>query len=114
MLQSSFFDFEDRFNKLDDRDPLVKLSSLIEWDFFRDTLNKVREKKRKSTAGRKPYDVVLMFKVLILQHLYNLSDDETEYQIRDRLFLSILIYQARATYPRCKNYLAIQGAACKA
>jgi len=25
-----------------------------------------------------------MFKILVLQHLYNLSDDETEYQVRDR------------------------------
>lgn len=25
-----------------------------------------------------------MFKVLVLQHLYNISDDETEYMIRDR------------------------------
>jgi IS5 family transposase len=32
-----------------------------------------------------PYDAVLMFKVLIVQTLYTLSDDQTEYQIRDRL-----------------------------
>ena len=44
----------------------------------------MHEKKRKSNAGRKPYDVVLMFKVLVLQHLYNLSDEQIEYQIRDR------------------------------
>ena len=25
-----------------------------------------------------------MFKMMVLQHLYNLSDDETEFQTRDR------------------------------
>jgi IS5 family transposase len=38
-------------------------------------------------GGRPPYDAVLMFKVLVLQTLYTLSDDQTEYQIRDRLSL---------------------------
>ena len=31
------------------------------------------------------YDRVLLFKILILQRLYNISDDEIEYQINDRL-----------------------------
>lgn len=84
MVQPGFFDLKDRYNKLNERDPLVSLSALIDWERFRATLNKVRQKSRESQAGRKPFDVVLMFKVLVLQHLYNLSDDETEYQIRDR------------------------------
>ena len=41
--------------------------------------------ERKSKAGRKPYDAVLMFKVLVLQMLYNLADAQLEYQVRDRL-----------------------------
>ena len=40
---------------------------------------------RKSGAGRKPWDEVLIFKVMVLQALYNLSDDQMEYQLRDRL-----------------------------
>jgi IS5 family transposase len=52
---------------------------------FRPELETIREKERKSPAGRKPFDVVLMFKVLVLQSLYNLSDDAVEYQVRDRL-----------------------------
>ena len=66
MLQSSFFDLENKFKKLGEKDPLVKLTQLIDWEMFRSTLEKVRKKERKSNAGRKPYDVVLMFKVLIL------------------------------------------------
>lgn len=42
-------------------------------------------KERKSPAGRKPSDVLLMFKVLILQTRYRLADEAVGYQIRDRL-----------------------------
>ena len=53
------------------------------------------EKDRKSQAGAKPYDVVLMFNILVVQQLHNLSDDSIEYQIRDRLsfmrFLGLLL-----------------------
>lgn len=45
----------------------------------------MHDKERKSNAGRRPYDVVLMLKILILQSLYNLSDNRTEFMIRDRL-----------------------------
>jgi IS5 family transposase len=84
MPHPSFFDLDERFAKLDEKDPLVNLKHLIEWEDFRDSLNIVRTKTRKSNAGRKPFDVVQMFKVLVLQHLYNVSDDQIEYQIRDR------------------------------
>ena len=36
-------------------------------------------------AGRKPMDAVVMFKTLVLGALYNLSDDQIGYQVRDRL-----------------------------
>ena len=66
-------------------DPLPKLERLVDWETFRSTLESVyRDKPRKSPAGRKPYDVVMMFKVLVLQQLYDLADEQTEYQIRDR------------------------------
>ncbi len=60
-------------------------AAIILAEAFRALFMKVREKERKSNAGAKPYDVVLMFKALIIQSLYNLSDDELEYQILDRL-----------------------------
>jgi transposase, IS5 family len=83
---SGFFDIEFRLEELSKNgDPLVRLKECIVWELFRNDLEVMREKERKSPAGRKPYDVVLMFKVLVLQSLYNLSDDSMEYQIRDRL-----------------------------
>ena len=84
MMQPSFFDLENRHRKLDEKDPLIQLNQLIDWEQFRDPLKPIRSGKKKNNAGRKPYDLVLMFKVLVLQHLYNISDDETEYMIRDR------------------------------
>jgi IS5 family transposase len=85
-MQTGLFDWQQRFEELDKGgDPLVKLNTLVDWETFRPTLEMLRQKQRKSNAGRKPFDVVVMFKILILQSLYNLSDDQTEFQIRDRL-----------------------------
>jgi len=41
-------------------------------------LNENINKERKSNAGRKPTDVIVMFKLLILQQMYAISDDELE------------------------------------
>jgi transposase, IS5 family len=41
--------------------------------------------EKKSRAGRKPFDAILMFRMLILQSLYNLSDERIEHQVRDRM-----------------------------
>ena len=66
-------------------DPLVKLNTRVDWEAFWSDLTRVHDKVRKSNAGAKPLDVVLMFKMLVLQHLYNLADEGIEYQVRDRL-----------------------------
>ncbi len=85
MIQPGIFDLSDRYEKLDKLgDPLPKLDSVVDWEGFRPILETVRDKPRKSNTGRPPFDVVLMFKTLVLQSLYNLSDDQVEFQIRDR------------------------------
>ncbi len=86
MMQTGLLDWQIRFKQLDNGgDPLPRIQTMVDWKLFRPLLEVVRDKERKSNAGRKPFDVVLMFKVLILQSLYNLSDEQTEFQIRDRL-----------------------------
>lgn len=65
-------------------DPLVKLNLQINWENFRPELNRIHQKERKSNAGAKPFDLVLMFKLLILQNLYGLSDHGLEYMVNDR------------------------------
>ena len=86
MMQTGLLDWHIRFRQLDvGGDPLPKLKKLVNWERFRPELEGLRDKERKSNAGRKPFDVVLMFKVLVLQSLYNLSDEKIEFQIRDRI-----------------------------
>jgi transposase, IS5 family len=85
-MPNGMFDLEFRMQELSQGgDPLLKLNATIDWNIFRPTLATIRDKERKSNAGRPPLDALMMFKVLVLQSLYNLSDDATEYQIRDRL-----------------------------
>jgi len=89
MAQMGFFDLSDRYASLDaKKDPLVEIDEIVPWEEFRPLLEQVwrkPESARKSRAGRKPMDAVLMFKTLVLGALYNLSDDQVEYQVRDRL-----------------------------
>ncbi len=89
MAQMGFFDLSDRYASLDaKRDPLVEFDAVVPWDEFRPTLERVwrkREAERNSRAGCKPMDAVLMFNTLVLSALYNLSDDQIEYQVRDPL-----------------------------
>ena len=82
--QPEFFDLDERYARLNERDPLVKLHQIIDWEAFRAPLSVLRNPPRKSQAGCKPCDLVLMFKILVLQHLYNVCDDDIEYQICDR------------------------------
>ncbi|WP_321283843.1 IS5 family transposase [uncultured Vibrio sp.] len=89
MIQPGFFDLQERLHKIDKNgDPLTRLNQTINWEMFRPAIEKVRDKKRQSNVGPKGYDAVLLFKILILQSLYNLSDDATEYQILDRYSFS--------------------------
>ena len=105
MMQAGLFDWQTRFEQLDKGgDPLVKLNDIVNWEQFRKTLEKVRDKDKTSAAGRRPFDVILMFKIMILQSLYNLSDDQTEFQIRDRLsFMRFLGLGIGDTVPDAKT-----------
>jgi len=85
MFQPGLFDFENRLYKIDKNgDPLAKIDEAVDWEIFRPTLAKARDKNRQSNVGPKGYDPILLFKILIIQSLYNLSDDATEFQILDR------------------------------
>ena len=79
-------------------DALPLLNRLIPWERFRPILEGVPKAKPKGPGGRKPYDRILLFKMMVLQQLHNLSVKQTEYQIRDRLcfqrFLGISLEEA--------------------
>ena len=81
-----FFDEHFRLEKLSAKeDPLAKLDSVIEWEAFRPILEGVFPKSDPSLGGRPPFDKVMLFKILIIQSHYNISDDDLEFQILDRL-----------------------------
>ena len=82
----TLFDTQDTKEKLSDLgNPLERLSQVVDFEMFRKALeDEFENKAKKSNAGAKPYDVVMMFKVMIIKHYYNLSDHQVQYQITDR------------------------------
>jgi IS5 family transposase len=86
MGQKGFWDLEKRQQELSQKKSILEeLNRVIPWESFREQLEQIHDKPRKSKAGRKPIDVIVMFKLLVLQQLYNISDEELEYQVKDRL-----------------------------
>jgi len=65
--------------------PLEAVSKVLDFEMFRESLErKLLNTNKKNNAGAKPYDVVMLFKILILQRYYGLGDSQVEYQILDR------------------------------
>ncbi len=86
MKQMGLLDEDNRLKRLSDiGDPLEKVASAVNWEKFRPILNAVFSKEPKGAGGRPPWDYCLMFKILLLQQWYMISDDNTEYLINDRL-----------------------------
>jgi IS5 family transposase len=86
---TGLFDLQIRLERIDKNgDPLATLDAMIDWQQFRPDLEALRDKPRKSNAGAKGYDPVMMFKAMILQSLYNISDEQLEYQVLDRISFS--------------------------
>ena len=84
--QPGFFDTDERLRALSAAgDPLERLAAVVDFALLGAELEVAVDRADRSRGGRPAYDAVLMFRVLILQTLYTLSDDQTEYQLRDRL-----------------------------
>ena len=84
--QAGFFDVDERLRQLSAKgDSLERLNAVIDFELFRADLERAMPRADRAKGGRPPFDHVLMFKTLILQASHNLSDERTEYLIRDRL-----------------------------
>ncbi len=84
--QPGLFDAEERLRwLLASGDPLERLRAVVDFEAFRAELEAALPRADRNRGGRPPWDAVLMFRVLVLQVLYTLSDDQAEYQLRDRL-----------------------------
>lgn len=100
-----FFDQDIRLSKLSQLgDPLVRLNECIDFEIFRVFLTDNLHQLPKGKGGRPPYDYVTMFKILILQRYYNLSDDQVEFQINDRMsFMRFLNFTISDDIPDSKT-----------
>jgi len=101
--QAGFFDFDERLVDLSTHgDPLERIAGVVDFEVFRADLNAAlgRSERREGRPGRPPLDPVMMFKILILQALYGLSDEQAEFQIKDRLsFMRFLGLDLAAPVP---------------
>jgi hypothetical protein len=66
-------------------------------EIFLPILKKAFNKEAKGTGGRPVFDYILMFKILLLQENFGLSNDQIEFQITDRFsfmrFLGLRTYE---------------------
>ena len=88
MSQMNFFAEINRLERLSKLgDPLEMIKEHINFEIFRPLLIillKIDEKIR-SKGGRPRFDCILMWKMILLQQWYGISNDSLEYQINDRL-----------------------------
>lgn len=83
--QPALFAEADRRSELPEL-PIERLHRIVDWEVFRPTLEQaVLPADPRAPGGRPRFDPVLMFKVLILQRAYGLSDAALELQILDRI-----------------------------
>jgi transposase len=80
------------------------VNALVDFEAFRPELERAVPRADRSRGGRPPYDHVLMFRILILQASHSLSDERTEYLVKDRLsFRRFLGLSRQATSPEVKD-----------
>ena len=91
---------------------LDRLHGLVKWYRFEKLLGSLRD----GGSGRPAYPALLMFKVLLLQSLYGLSDMEAEEALADRLsfrrFVGLALADAvpdHSTICRFRNLLVERG-----
>lgn len=98
-MRKNYARFFDEQNKLERisllGDPLERINEAIDWNLFVPILNEAMHKEAKGPGGRPPYEYVLMFKILILQEYFGLSDEQMEFQITDRFsFMRFLSFRS--------------------
>jgi hypothetical protein len=87
-----------------------RLRAVVDFELFRPALEAALARADRSRGGRPPYDAVLMFRILVLQTLYTLSDEQTEYQLRDRL--SVLVVDDTALLKKGKRSVGVAAQYC--
>ncbi len=85
-IKTSLFAAEEREQKLDRKgDLLSMLEKQVSFSALAAEIDRIAPHPSRKQGGRPPYPTELMVRVLVLQQLYNLSDEALEYQLLDRL-----------------------------
>lgn len=83
--QPGFFDIDETLEKVSAMgDILMRLNEVIDWNIFTPILEQLPRQKAKGPGGRPAYREDFLFRILVLQKLHNLSDQQTQFQILDR------------------------------
>jgi len=113
MGKAGWFDNDENSAKLSRLgNPLQKLAGAVDFEMFRPELERhLLNHARKGNAGCRPYDVVLLFKLALIKHIYGLSDEQAEYQVTDRLsFREFLGLSSGDAAPDARTLWAFQDA----
>ena len=84
MNLSSLLRFNEHLETVKD-DTLEKLDEIVDFESFREMITERLDYEHNPRGEHPPFDPVVMFKILILQSMHNLSDAKTGYMVRDRL-----------------------------
>ena len=111
-----FFDVDERLAELSAKgDDLERLKAIVDFEMFRADLEQAVPRNDRSKGGRPPFDHVFMFRVLILQTSHSLSDERTEYLIKDRLsFMRFLGLRLAETVPDANTIWTFREALTRA
>jgi hypothetical protein len=113
MNQPGFFDVDRRLEAMSAKgDPLDTINGAVPWESFRASIEAVtviRPEARKSNAGRRGYDTILKFKILVLASLYNLSDESLGYPGSGCHSCGSSVHAARSEAPRDDDLAVLGG-----
>ena len=79
------FAHEYRAKRIDQKDPLLALDELIDFQQLVDVVEAIAPRKQSDKGGRPPYPTEIMLRVMILKRLNNLSNDQMEFMLNDRM-----------------------------
>ncbi|AGI26879.1 transposase, IS4 [Pseudomonas sp. ATCC 13867] len=82
----SLFADQEREAKLDSLgDPLALLNKHVDFRLMAEEIDRWVPRPSRAKGGRPPYPTELMTRLLVLQQLFNLSDEQMEFQLLDRM-----------------------------
>jgi transposase, IS5 family len=86
MIKNSLFAGQEREAKLDKLgDTLSTLQEHVDFGALAAEIDRAAPRPARERGGRPPFPTELMVRVLLVQQLFNLSDEQMEFQLLDRL-----------------------------